>query len=229
MFIVKYLLWDFDNTLAYRDGMWSRIIYELLNEYGYNTFSVDDIRPHLESGFPWHSPKIAHKEFFNGKKWWEYMNGHFMEILIKLGIEYTTAYNISNCIREKYINPDKWCIYDDTISCLNSAIEKGYCNIILSNHVPELELLVKSLGISNYFFRIYSSAHIGYEKPNIKIYEKVLAELNDMESITMIGDSYFADIQGATQAGINAILVRKSNDHNYDKYFASLSELANFL
>ena len=27
---MKYLLWDFDNTLAYRDGMWSSTIHNLL-------------------------------------------------------------------------------------------------------------------------------------------------------------------------------------------------------
>lgn len=61
--IVKYLLWDFDNTLAYRDGMWSSTIYDLLNEYGYD-LKMEDIRPYLKSGFPWHSPEISHKEFF---------------------------------------------------------------------------------------------------------------------------------------------------------------------
>lgn len=50
------------------------------------------------------------------------------------------------------------------------------------------------------------------EKPNIKIYEKVLSDLNKIEIITMIGDSYVADIQEAKRAGIDAFLIRKSND-----------------
>jgi putative hydrolase of the HAD superfamily len=100
---------------------------------------------------------------------------------------------------------------------------------MLSNHVPELEALVKSLGIRDYFVKVYSSAHMGYEKPNLKIYERVLFDLHDAESITMIGDSYTADIQGAKRAGIEAILVRKGNDYNYERYFSTLKELANFI
>lgn len=88
---------------------------------------------------------------------------------------------------------------------------------------------MKHLGIREYFAKIYSSANIGYEKPNIKIYEKVLQDLKDAENIIMIGDNYIADIQGAKKAGIEAILVRKANEYNYDKYFATLNELANFI
>lgn len=229
VYTVKYLLWDFDNTLAYRDGMWCNTIYELLNEHGYNNLNMEDIRLHLESGFPWHSPEISHKEFFKDKKWWEYMNEYFVDILKQFGIEDNIANSISNDIREEYLNPTKWHIYEDTVLCLKSVIEKGYSNVILSNHVPELEGLVKNLGIRDYFIKIYSSAHLGYEKPNIKIYDKVLNDLNEIESITMIGDSYTADIQGARRAGIDAILVRKSNDYNYDKYFTSLKEMVNFI
>ncbi|HEY5561392.1 MAG TPA: HAD-IA family hydrolase [Clostridiaceae bacterium] len=223
---MKYLLWDFDNTLAYRDGMWVSTIYELLNEYGYNHISMKDIRPFLMSGFPWHSPEIAHEDFFKDKHWWEYMNEYFSSILQKLGIEKTIANIISENIKSKYLELNKWYLYDDTIYCLKRTVEKGYKNIILSNHVPELKELVMNLGIIDYFVKVYSSADLGYEKPNIKIYEKILKDLNAVESITMIGDSYTADIQGAKSAGIDAILVRKSNDHNYDKYYVSLKELA---
>jgi putative hydrolase of the HAD superfamily len=30
------LIFDFDNTLAYRDGMWTATIYEILQENGYD-------------------------------------------------------------------------------------------------------------------------------------------------------------------------------------------------
>ena len=150
-------------------------------------------------------------------------------ILKELGLDYNIANNISDGIREKYLTLEKWHVYDDNVFCLKNAIEKGYSNIILSNHVPELEELLERLEIIDYFTKIYSSAHIGYEKPNIKAFKKVVMDLNDAESITMIGDRYIADIQGAKAAGIDAILVRKNNYYNYDKYFATLNELANFI
>lgn len=226
---MKYLLWDFDNTLAYRDGMWSNTLCDLLHEFGYNDYQLDDVRVYLKNGFPWHSPEMSHKEFFKEKQWWDYMNEYFAKILNSLGIEDNIAHSLSKQVKERYLNPRKWHVYDDTVSCLKSTIEKGYSNIIVSNHVPELEKIVENLGIKDYFRKVYSSAHIGYEKPNIKIYEKVIMELNNIESVTMIGDSYSADVQGAKNAGIEAILVRKTNDCNYDKYFSSLDDLKKFL
>jgi putative hydrolase of the HAD superfamily len=82
---------------------------------------------------------------------------------------------------------------------------------------------------SGFLIKIYSSADIGYEKPNVKIYEKVLLGLSDVDSITMIGDNYNADIQGVKKAGIDAILVRKSNDYNYTKYFTTLKLLSEIM
>ena len=183
---MKYLLWDFDNTLAYRDGMWSSTIYDLLIENGYNHFSLEDIKPYLASGFPWHCSEVPHKDFFRDKQWWEYMNEHFSNILQKLEFEKAIADKISENIKLKYLDLKKWYLYDDTIYCLKLTLEKGYKNIIISNHVPELEGLVTGLGIRDYFENVYSSADLGYEKPNVNIFKKVIMKLKEKESITMI-------------------------------------------
>lgn len=221
----KYLLWDFDNTLAYRDGMWGQTIYDLLQEHGYGSIKLEDIRPLLTRGFPWHTPEISHEEFLGGVQWWDYMTLHFSKIIHEIGVNETLSAEIAGQIKMKYLDIEKWHLYDDTIPCLERAVSKGYENIIVSNHVPELSSLVRDLGISDYFFQVYSSAQIGYEKPNIQIYRRVLEKLEDTSEVTMIGDSYIADVEGAINAGIKAILVRKENTHNYQNYCKSLDEI----
>ncbi|WP_080941490.1 HAD family hydrolase [Methanosarcina barkeri] len=129
----------------------------------------------------------------------------------------------------KYLDTTKWHLYNDTVPCLKKAISKDYKNIIVSNHVPELSSLVRDLGISNYFIQVYSSAHLGYEKPNIQMYRKVLDKLEDTSEVTMIGDSYIADVEGAINAGIKAILVRKENTHNYQNYCKNLDDIYDIL
>lgn len=61
------------------------------------------------------------------------------------------------------------------------------------------------------------------------MYRRVLDKLEDLSEVTMIGDSYIADIEGAINAGIKAILVRKENTHNYQNYCKSLDEIYNIL
>ncbi len=225
----KYLLWDFDNTLAYRDGMWSQTIHSLLQENSYKDISLEDIRPYLSKGFPWHSPEISHAEFFNGAQWWDFMTLHFTNIIQKMGLDNTSAKDIAAQIKTKYLDISQWYLYEDTIPCLEKVISMGYENIIVSNHVPELTGLVRDLGIDKYFSQIYSSAHLGYEKPNIEIYKKVLEKLEDISDVTMIGDNYTADVEGAINAGIKAILVRKENLYNYQNYCKGLSEIHKIL
>jgi len=38
------ILWDFDGTLAYRDGMWSAALLSLLNKNGINNVSIEKIK-----------------------------------------------------------------------------------------------------------------------------------------------------------------------------------------
>ncbi|OPX42789.1 phosphoglycolate phosphatase [Ruminiclostridium hungatei] len=123
----------------------------------------------------------------------------------------------------------QWHMYDDTIPCLEIAKSRGYVNVIVSNHVPELAQLVKALGLGGYFRQVYSSADLGFEKPNIQIYRKVLSMFSDINEVTMIGDSYPADILGAKNAGINAVLVRAENTYNYQYYCKNLNGVFNIL
>jgi len=62
------ILWDFDETLAYRDGMWPIILLSLLNKNRINKIPIEKIRPYLQTGFSWHNSEYSHKEFYSGDK-----------------------------------------------------------------------------------------------------------------------------------------------------------------
>lgn len=55
---MKLILWDFDGTLATREGMWAGTIQEILQELGVAALDAgkDEIRSLLKTGFPWHEP-----------------------------------------------------------------------------------------------------------------------------------------------------------------------------
>jgi hypothetical protein len=51
----KMLIWDFDGTLAYRQGKWSGALVDVLDiAYPDHNFISDHFRPHIQRGFPWH-------------------------------------------------------------------------------------------------------------------------------------------------------------------------------
>ena len=68
-------------------------------------------------------------------------------------------------------------------------------------------------GLRDCFAHIVLSEEVGCQKPNPRIFEEAL-RMNGLqaEEVVMIGDSWNSDIQGAINAGIDQIWIRKSQD-----------------
>ena len=68
-------------------------------------------------------------------------------------------------------------------------------------------------GLRDCFAHIVLSEEVGCQKPNPRIFEEAL-RMNGLqaEEVVMIGDSWNSDIQGAINAGIDQIWIRKSKD-----------------
>jgi putative hydrolase of the HAD superfamily len=220
------IVFDFDHTLAYRDGMWSATILGILQEHGYDQFKIEDIRNGMNPGFLWDFYEKSHEELLIDMSWWEYHEKFVERILLNNNLDQPEAERLSKFIKDRYLNQKKWFLFKDTMQALEELNNQKYKCYILSNHVPELEDLVIGLGIRNCFQKIYNSALIGYEKPNTKIYQHMISDLNVAPGdVVMIGDNYVSDVVGARSNGMRAILVRKENTHNYRYYSESLLDI----
>jgi putative hydrolase of the HAD superfamily len=220
------LVFDFDKTLAYRDGMWTATLFGITMENGYTDIDQEDIRKYIKTGFPWDDYEIPHKTLFNKLTWWEYAERYFENIFIKNGIPQGEAKRLSKLVRNSYTNITKWHLYEETYSALLELCNMGYDCYILSNHVPELDDIVEGLNIKPFIKHVYNSAIIGYEKPNSEIFRHLISDLDVHPSnIIMVGDNYISDIVGARSNGINAVLIRSENEYSYPNYAADLSEI----
>lgn len=210
---VRYLIWDFDNTLAHRPGLWSQCLADLANSVVPNAgLTRDHFVPHLSTGFPWHAPEVAHPHLCDSEAWWKHINLVLANALVSVaGIESSVAAKAVLHFRARYIAPDSWVVYPDVLPALAALTARGWRHIILSNHVPELPTLVAALGLGGYFERVLTSAALGYEKPNAMAFALVVAALPVGSRAVMVGDSFVADYQGAQAAGLDAVLVRTSN------------------
>jgi putative hydrolase of the HAD superfamily len=68
---MKVVFWDFDGTLARRNGMWTGALVDALRRVSDATFlTPDDFRPYLRGGFPWHTPDrtVKHPD---AASWWK--------------------------------------------------------------------------------------------------------------------------------------------------------------
>jgi putative hydrolase of the HAD superfamily len=90
-----------------------------------------------------------------------------------------------------------------------------------------LRTLLKNYGILNLFDATVFSDEIGTRKPDRKIFEAAANELNtNLENIIHIGDNPEADIWGAKQAGMRAILIKVDVPEGFKKQIGSLFALS---
>ncbi|HXB41220.1 MAG TPA: HAD-IA family hydrolase, partial [Bacteroidia bacterium] len=65
---------------------------------------------------------------------------------------------------------------------------------------------LKQSNLGKYFQNIFISEEIGHQKPDPKIFAAALKKINAIaEECLMIGDDHYGDVQGAMDAGWNAV------------------------
>ena len=93
-------------------------------------------------------------------------------------------------------------------------LAKKYPLTVVTNGFGEVqyEKFDKS-GLRDCFAHIVLSEEVGCQKPNPRIFEEAL-RMNGLqaEDVVMIGDSWNSDIQGAINAGIDQIWIRKNKE-----------------
>jgi putative hydrolase of the HAD superfamily len=209
----KYILWDFDGTLASRDGMWGGTLLEILETEEPGLCATrDDLRPHLQSGFPWHTPETPHSHISDAEAWWTMLLPVFEHALSSLGLSAVRAADLAARVPAQFCCRDKWKLCDYPFPALNFLSERGWSHVSLSNHVPELPSIVSGLGLAAFFEEVHTSAVTGYEKPHPDAFRVALRSLPDSSRVWMVGDNPIADVKGAEQVGIQAILVRRTDE-----------------
>ena len=112
--------------------------------------------------------------------------------------------------------------------------QQGYKLAVVSNggHATRLTIL-QGLGFSHYFDEIISSELVGISKPNPEIFLHTSRQLNIVpENCLFIGDHPVNDIQGATQAGMQALWLKgfhETEDHKSINTIQNLAEIKQYL
>jgi putative hydrolase of the HAD superfamily len=84
---------------------------------------------------------------------------------------------------------------------------------------------IARLGLEDYIEVLVTSEEAGAEKPSRSAYDLLVSKFNvDRESILMIGDSMKKDVEGALNAGLNAIHFKKEFSDTMDKLVIKLIE-----
>lgn len=164
-----------------------------------------DILPHLRT------PDEPHSHLNSPDLWWQALQPVVRQAFVALGIPSMQAMSLANDVREGYLSPLGWRVFEDAIPVLSALRDSGWRHVVFSNHATELPQLVQALGLDHYFDHVLSSGTPRYEKPLPEAFRGALVFLPEGSHAWMVEDSYRADVQGAETAGLPAGLVRARN------------------
>jgi HAD superfamily hydrolase (TIGR01509 family) len=101
-----------------------------------------------------------------------------------------------------------WCVIPPGTREILERLGKRYQIAVISNADGKIDEVLAACGIADCFRTITDSGLVGYEKPHPAIFEAALRGLNARpEESLYVGDGYSVDYVGATNAGMQAMLM----------------------
>ena len=113
-----------------------------------------------------------------------------------------------NSLFEFFADPANWIAEPAALPALFALRERGLTCGVISNFDHRLYRILDGLGLSRCFDSITISSEAGYAKPSVRLFQTALDRhrLTPAEAIH-IGDSEHLDFEGASAAGLFAVLL----------------------
>ena len=143
------------------------------------------------------------------------------------------AWDIAS-IDHAYLAPQNAKLFEDTLRVLEELKQRGYRLAVISNWDTSLQEVFSQLGILNYFEEVIEShdPSVRSIKPDVEIFEIALDRMGVCAAEAVhIGDTFDADITGASAAGIRAFFLDRKNKKPgiWDETIQSLDEALELL
>jgi HAD superfamily hydrolase (TIGR01549 family) len=115
----------------------------------------------------------------------------------------------------RLLGPASLALYSDVTSVLEGLKRRGLPVAVVSNWQCGLTHFCTDLGIGGMLDDVVASAEVGSAKPEPEIFHEACRLLGVSPKSTLhVGDSTVDDFEGARQAGLQAILVKRDPDRD---------------
>ena len=209
-FPIETILFDLDGTLRHNEPSANDTQFNFLVSLGLqNSIKVKNRGGRWVHYYWAQSPELFLDLSTYGKLNKEFWGNYFTRYLQALDIKEVDLLRFASLLSnhmEEYFSPRDF-IYPcvpETLSQLNSA---GYNLGLVSNRSEPCQDQCESLGLLDFFQFAYVAAEVDAWKPDPKIFDLAINLTGSKpQNIVYVGDNYFADVEGATNAGIQPIL-----------------------
>jgi putative hydrolase of the HAD superfamily len=233
MFQPELIFFDVGGTLLEPHPHVGAIYAEVAEEFG---CSLDAEETHAAFAAAFHEAKRRHlkeRGFFFGfdvpserAMWRDIVD----ETFDALGTELNRDTLFERLWREM-ARPERYALLDGVPETLLALRERGLPLGLISNWDHRLRTVLEGMNLTPLFDPIVISCEVGAEKPDSRIFQVALSAAGvNAESCLMVGDHPFADLEGARQVGMRAVLLDRSGQwRDEPDRIRSVSELLAWL
>lgn len=200
-FDLDHTLWDFEKNSA--------LAFETI-------FKMQDVEVDMTEFLHFYVP-------INKQYWEKYRKDEITQKKLRFGrlkdtfdlLKFDIEDDLIDFLSEEYIYylPKYNHLFEGTIEILDYLKPKYNLHIITNGFAEIQENKLNNSYITSYFKSITNSEMAGVKKPNPLIFEYALdLAKTKKENSIMIGDCIEADVKGALDAGLDAILFTESNE-----------------
>ncbi len=134
-----------------------------------------------------------------------------------------SADEIENIAKDLVFNPKKYVFYDDALSVI-PELKKKYKLAIVSDAWPSLLDVYEENNMTSYFDSVVISSFIGTSKPDSKMYNTALQELNVEPEEAIFVDDSLKNCMGALAVGINTVLLCRNKQAHLKEKIKSIGK-----
>lgn len=125
---------------------------------------------------------------------------------------------------------DNYLTFDEQFPQIISEIKKRFKIGLLSNDVSEWsKYIVKKHDIGKYFDSMIVSGDVGYRKPDERIYNHIINDMNESATNCIFIDNKVENLQIAASLGMKTILFNRDNVEYHGDTVYSFQELKELL
>jgi putative hydrolase of the HAD superfamily len=135
----------------------------------------------------------------------------YRRFLVRHGVPRDAIASLANEIYATFLDHGSYRLFDDALPVLTECRSRGLRIGIISNWEAWLTSLLRTTGVHDLLEFAAISGVVGHEKPDRRIFDTaVAAAAVSAGEILHVGDSFTSDVEGATAAGLLAILLDRN-------------------
>lgn len=206
---IRTIFFDLDGTLRYSTPRWNDVQAATAVLLGAPDSPENRARAERWSFeyFSYQSDRDAREFAGDWEGFWNAFNRRYLQVFgCPEEMAACLAPELRQIMQEVYRSED--CVPEDVYATLAALREAGYCMGILTNRMGAVGKYLVEKGLEPYLDFYFTSGEIGYPKPHPAMFRHALAVTRSAPAqVVCVGDNWFADIVGAMNLGIQAVLI----------------------